>query len=102
MLWIWASLVVFVVILVGMYAMASTYFRDVRHAIGAPTMIDIRRGVEPPPALGDPELDRLLMSGRPTAVAAIGLIGIGLLVYLTVDQTVLVDRCSAAQRSRAT
>lgn len=84
MLWIWVSLIVFVVIVMGMYALASPYFRDVRHAIGAPTMIDIRRGLEPPLALDDRELDQLLMSSRPMAVAAIGLVGIVLLVYLMV------------------
>lgn len=84
MLWIWVSLIVFVVIVAGMYALASPYFRDVRHAIGTPTMIDIRRGVEAPPALDDRGLDQLLMSSRPMAVAAVGLVGIVLLVYLMV------------------
>jgi hypothetical protein len=84
MLWIWASLIVFFVVLVAMYAMASPYFRDVRHAIGAATMMDRRRGVAPPPALAAGELDALLGSSRPLVVAAVGLIGIVLLVYLMV------------------
>jgi hypothetical protein len=46
------------------------------------TLMDIRRGVAPPPALGDRELDELLSSSRPMATAAVGLIGIVVLVYL--------------------
>ena len=83
-LWIWASLVIFFVIMGGMYGLASPYFRDVRHAIGAATMLDVRRGIAPPPPISEGELADLLTSGRPIAVAAIGLIGIVALVYLMV------------------
>jgi hypothetical protein len=84
LLWIWASLVVFLVIVGGMYAMASSFFRDVRHAIGMATMFDARRGDSPPAPVGEGELAELLSSPRPMAVAALGLIGIAVLVYLMV------------------
>ena len=83
-LWIWASLVVFVAILIGMYALAMPYFRDVRHALGMATFQDVRQGVAPPPPADDRALAELLTSGRPMAIAAVGLIGIVLLVYLMV------------------
>ena len=83
-LWIWASLVVFVAILIGMYALAMPYFRDVRHALGMATFQDVRQGVPPPPPADDRALEELLTSGRPMAIAVVGLIGIVLLVYLMV------------------
>jgi hypothetical protein len=46
------------------------------------TMIDIRRGETPPPPVDDTALAELLGSSRPMVVAAIGLIGIVVLVYL--------------------
>jgi hypothetical protein len=83
-LWIWASLIVFIAIVAGMYALAMPHFRDVRHALGMATFQDIRQGVAPPPPADDRELAALLTSGRPMAVAAIGLVGIVVLVYLMV------------------
>ena len=83
-LWIWASVVIFVAIIVGMYALAAPYFRDVRHALGMATFQDVRQGIAPPPPAGDGELAGLLMSSRPMAIAAVGLIGIVVLVYLMV------------------
>lgn len=83
-LWIWASVIVFVAIVVGMYALAMPYFRDVRHALGMATFEDVRRGIAPPSPAADGELAALLASRRPMAVAAVGLGGIVLLVYLMV------------------
>ena len=83
-LWIWASLIAFFAIVVGMYALATPYFRDLRHALGMATFQDMRQGIAPPPPAGDHELAALVTSGRPVAVAAVGLLGIVLLVYLMV------------------
>jgi hypothetical protein len=83
-LWIWASLIVFFAILVGMYLLATPYYQDVRHALGIATYNDVRKGLEPPPPIGDPELVSLLASRRPISVAAVGLGGIALLAYLMV------------------
>jgi hypothetical protein len=83
-LWIWVSLVVFIAIIVGMYGLAMPYFRDVRHALGMATYEDVRKGIGPPPPADDGQLAQLLTSGRPMAIAAVGLIGIVVLVYLMV------------------
>ncbi len=83
-LWIWAALIVFVAINVVMYALAMPYFQQLRHALGIRTFQDIQRGAEAPPPGTDAELASLLLSGRPIWVAAVGLIGIVLLVYLMV------------------
>jgi len=83
-LWIWASLVVFFAIAIGMYVLATPYYQSVRHALGIRTFQDIRSGAEPPPPLGDSELGLLLASSRPLSVAGVGLIGIVLLVYFMV------------------
>jgi len=83
-LWIWASLVVFVAILIGMYALAMPYFRDVRHALGMATFQDVRQGTPPPPPADDRALAEMLTSGQPMAIAAVGVIGIVVLVYLMV------------------
>ena len=83
-LWIWASLVLFVAILIGMYVLATPYYQEVRHAVGIPTYNDLRKGLAPPPPLGDHELASLLASRRPISIAAVGLGGILLLDYLMV------------------
>jgi hypothetical protein len=83
-LWIWASLIVFIAIVIGMYALAMPYFRDLRRALGIATFQDVRAGIAAPPPADDRELAALLASSRPMWVAAVGLVGIVLLVYLMV------------------
>jgi hypothetical protein len=83
-LWIWVALVVFVAIVVAMYALAVPHFQELRHALGVRTFQDIRKGLDAPPPASDAELIQLLRSNRPIWVAAVGLIGIVLLVYLMV------------------
>jgi hypothetical protein len=83
-LWIWASLILFFAIAVGMYALATPYYEQVRHAVGIATFQDLRKGLSPPPPLADVELARLLASRRPFEISAVGLGGIALLVYLMV------------------
>lgn len=85
-LWIWAALIVFVAIIVAMYALAMPYFTDVRHALGMATFRDIGQGIAPPLPADDHELAALLASSRPMAVAAVGLVGIVLLVWLMVTK----------------
>ena len=83
-LWIWAALVVFVAIVVGMYALAVPHFEQLRHALGLQTFQDVRKGQPAPSPATDSELLALLQSGRPMGVAGVGLVGIVLLVYLMV------------------
>lgn len=78
-LWIWTSLVLLVLIAVAMYPLGSQYYAKVRHAVGMRTYQDKKDDPEPMP--GSPaELDALLTGSRPGLLAAIG--GIGLLVIL--------------------
>ena len=75
--WIWAALGVLVAILVAMYAIATPYYGTLRVAAGAavvPAQRD-RAG-----DVGPDDLPRLTASLRPFALAAIG--GVGLLVIL--------------------
>jgi hypothetical protein len=79
--WPWAAIVVVVVIVIAMYAMASRYYANVRSAVGLPSMND-KKGEPPPPAVSGDELARLLDTRRPEALAAIGILGFVVLIWL--------------------
>jgi plastocyanin len=74
--WIWASLIVLVVTSVAMLAMASPYYRKVgfvaRAMAGGST------------AVTREQFDEILRSGRSVSVAAIGIVGLVLILYLMV------------------
>jgi hypothetical protein len=75
--WIWVALGILVVIMFAMYAIATPFYARMRVAAGVvtdPSQIE-RAG-----PIGEGELVRMAASGRPLALAAIG--GIGLLVIL--------------------
>jgi amino acid transporter len=78
-LWIWAALVLLVFITVAMYPLGSQYYAQVRRAVGLKSYQDKNDDPEPQPA-SPAELDALLTSNRPVALAAIG--GGGLLVII--------------------
>jgi hypothetical protein len=78
-LWIWTSLVLLVLIAVAMYPLGSQYYSKVRHAVGMRTYQNKKDDPDPMPS-SPAELDALLTSSRPGLLAAIG--GIGLLVIL--------------------
>ncbi len=79
--WIWASLGLLVALTVYMGWRAAGYFDAVRHAIGTRGMHD-RKGVEAPAAATSDELAGLLASSRPMEIAAVGGIGLLLIIYL--------------------
>jgi hypothetical protein len=81
--WPWAAIGVVVVVIIAMYAMASRYYAAVRSAVGLPSMND-KKGEPPPAAVSHEELTALLDTRRPEALAAIGLVGFALLVWLMV------------------
>jgi hypothetical protein len=81
-LWIWASVVVLVVVAGSMTPLASAYMNDVRHAVGVATFDDLRKKREPPAPASDEELASVLASPRPVIAAAIGLGGLAVLVWL--------------------
>jgi hypothetical protein len=77
--WIWASIVVLVVVGGAMTPIGATYYTRLRAAVGQRT-----RGMKPedpaPVAVGSAELAALLDSRRPEALAVVG--GVGFLVIL--------------------
>ena len=74
--WIWAALVLLVLITVAMYAMATRYYARVRQAVGLPSSLDKEPAGSAPPET----LDALLANRRPEALVTIG--GVGLVVIL--------------------
>lgn len=79
--WAWAALGVFIVTAGLMTPLASSWMNRVRHAIGARTQADKKTDPDPVPA-SDAELAAILATGRPELVAAVGLVGLAVLVTL--------------------
>lgn len=77
--WIWVSIVVLVVVLGVMYAFGMPYYIAVRHAVGIPAPQD-GKNAPPPTPMAPNELATLLKSRRPELLAAVG--GIGLVVII--------------------
>ncbi len=82
-LWLWASIVVLVLVLIGMYVVPSTYFEKLRRAVGLETRETEKKGIPVTPA-SDEELAALIVSGRPYLAAAIGVSGLIVITYLMV------------------
>jgi plastocyanin len=74
--WIWASLIVLVVTSVAMLAMASPYYRKVGFVA--------RAMASGSTAVTKEQFDEILRSGRSVSVAAIGIVGLVLILYLMV------------------
>jgi len=81
--WIWAAIGVLIAVTVAMYAMASRYYAQIRSAVGLASMND-KKGEPPPAQIGPDELVALLDTWRPEALAAIGFIGLVLILWLMV------------------
>jgi hypothetical protein len=81
--WIWAALIVLVVVIVAMYAMASRFYAEVRTAVGLPSSQD-KKGVPPAEPLGSQELAAKLDTRRPEALAGIGIVALLLILWLMV------------------
>ncbi|MFL5779160.1 MAG: hypothetical protein ACJ761_09480 [Chloroflexota bacterium] len=81
--WIWAALVTLVVVMVLMYALASRYYARVREAVGMPSMMS-RKDAPPAVAATPEQLDVLLDSRRPDAIAGVGFIGLLVILWLMV------------------
>ena len=79
-LWIWVSLLVFVLVAGVMYGVANPYLTRVRRAAG----VEYRdRGKEMPAAPADEAaLREELARGRPELIAAVGLGGLAILTWL--------------------
>jgi hypothetical protein len=79
--WAWAALVVFLMTASLMTPLASGWLNRVRRAVGMPIQADRKAGRDPLPA-SDAELAAVLAAGRPDLVAAVGMVGLVVLVTL--------------------
>jgi hypothetical protein len=81
--WIWTALGLLVLLIVAMYALASTYYTKVREAAGLQTYQQKKKGIEPrPPSLE--ELAAILDSSRALLILAVGVVGLLLILWLMV------------------
>jgi plastocyanin len=72
--WIWAALIMLVLVSLAMYGMARPYYRRVRFVTNAI--------VEGSQAVSAEQYDSILGSGRPMTIAGIGLVGLLVILYL--------------------
>jgi plastocyanin len=72
--WIWAALIILLVVSLAMYGMARPYYRRVRFVTNAL--------VEGSEAVSAEQYDSILGSGRPMTIAGIGLVGLVAILYL--------------------
>ena len=77
--WVWAAIITLLVVAGAMYPLATEHYTRLRRAIGQKTQRD-KPGDPLPAPLDDAGLAALLDNRRPEAIAAVG--GIGLIVLL--------------------
>jgi hypothetical protein len=78
--WIWAAIVILILVTVAMFAVASPYYRTLREALGLRGRGPGRSG--PRQRASDAEILPLLDSRRPEIVATIGIVALLLLLWL--------------------
>jgi hypothetical protein len=81
--WIWAAIGVLVLITGAMYPLGSQHYANVRRAVGIKAYND-PKDAPPPAPLAAAELEPLLASSRPVLLAAVGGIGLILILWLMV------------------
>jgi hypothetical protein len=82
-LWIWLSIGILVVIMGAMYPLGTQYYGRVRNAVGQKKYGD-PKDAPPPPVAAPAELDALLSSPRAFQLAAVGGVGLLLILWLMV------------------
>jgi plastocyanin/uncharacterized membrane protein len=96
--WIWASIVILVVVTGAMYAMGTTWAKRLRTISGA--MVG---GTE---AVSGPQFEEILRSKRPYTIAAIGFVGLLVILWLMIFKPTLgfggVQECSPTQGADVT
>jgi hypothetical protein len=73
--WVWGSVIVLVLVLVGMYAVGSRYYMNLRKMLVAS---------EGRPAISEQDLAAYLNSRVPDALGGIGALGLLVLIWLMV------------------
>jgi len=81
--WIWAAIVLLVLLFAAMYARASTWFGQVRRAAGQPYFV-MGKGAKPAEQPDAAMLATLTASSRPMEITAIGYLGLVLILWLMV------------------
>jgi hypothetical protein len=81
--WIWAALILLIVIIVAMYLIASRYYGLVREAVGMRSMQTKKDAPDPIP-VGQAELDALLARNPSAPLAGVGFGGLALILLLMV------------------
>jgi len=79
--WIWAAIVVLLIVIVAMFAMATNWSARLRTIASA-----MREGTE---AVSQPQFEEILRSSRPLAIAAIGTVGLLVLLWLMIFKPTL-------------
>lgn len=82
-LWIWLAVGVLVVVIGAMYPLGSMHYANVRRAVGLKAYND-PKDAPPSEPLPPAELEKLLTSNRPFELAAIGGIGLVVIIWLMV------------------
>jgi glucan phosphoethanolaminetransferase (alkaline phosphatase superfamily) len=80
-LWIWLAIGVLILIIVLMYALASSYYAKVREAVGVRSMRTKKDAPDPTPVSAD-ELAALLDTRRPDVIGLVGVVGLLVLLWL--------------------
>jgi len=79
--WIWAAIVILVVIIIAMYAMATPFYGQLRVAAGVRAK---NPKVDPNPVVDQAAIDTLAGSSRPIVLLGIGGVGLILILWLMV------------------
>lgn len=79
--WIWAAIVILLVVMAAMYAMGTTWAKRLRTISGA--MVE---GTE---AVSRPQFEEILRSKRPYTIAAIGFVGLLAILWLMIFKPTL-------------
>ena len=82
--WVWAALGTLVAVIAVMYAVATPFYGRMRAAAGVPGSEQLAARLKPPPTPAD--LDALATSNRPILLAAVGGIGLALIVWLMLSK----------------
>jgi hypothetical protein len=80
--WIWAAIGVLLAVSVAMYALATRYYGTLRLAVGLEAY-GAPKGTRPGAASAE-ELAQLLDTRRPEAIAAVGIVGLLVILWLMV------------------
>lgn len=79
--WLWTSIGILILLWVLMSLLGTKYYDRVRRGVGAASFYGGEKAKALPPVSTE-ELEALLRSSRPILLSVIGLVGIGLILWL--------------------